>query len=36
MKEINYSNEVDVLLIKLSDEPIAYAEEEGQAIFITP
>lgn len=31
--KIRYSKEVDVLLIELSDEPIAYAEDEGQLIL---
>lgn len=29
MKKISYSKEVNVLLIELSIEPIAYAEDEG-------
>ena len=33
MKKINYSKDVDVLLIELSDEPIAYAEESGETIL---
>lgn len=33
MKRIRYSKDVDALLIELSDEPIAYAEDEGQAIL---
>ncbi|MEM9276108.1 MAG: DUF2283 domain-containing protein [Cyanobacteria bacterium P01_F01_bin.143] len=33
MKKINYSKDVDVLLIELSDEPIAYAEEDGETIL---
>jgi uncharacterized protein YuzE len=33
MKKITYSKDVDVLLIELSDEPIAYAEEEGNTIL---
>ena len=30
MKKIRYSKDVDALLVELSQEPIAYAEEEGQ------
>jgi len=33
MKKISYSKDVDALLIELSDEPIAYAEDEGQVIL---
>ncbi|MEH2318291.1 DUF2283 domain-containing protein [Nostoc sp.] len=33
MKKITYSKDVDVLLIELSNEPIAYAEDEGQVIL---
>ena len=33
MKKISYSKEVDALLIELSNEPIAYAEDEGQVIL---
>lgn len=33
MKKITYSKDVDVLLIELYDEPIAYAEEEGNSIL---
>jgi Protein of unknown function (DUF2283) len=33
MKKIHYSQDVDALLIEASDEPIAYAEESGQAIL---
>ena len=33
MKRIRYSNNVDVLLIELSDKPIDYAEDEGQVII---
>lgn len=33
MKKISYSKDVDVLLIELSNEPIAYAEDEGQIIL---
>ncbi|MEI2418652.1 DUF2283 domain-containing protein, partial [Arthrospira platensis SPKY2] len=29
MKRIRYSPDVDALLIELSEEPIAYAEDEG-------
>lgn len=32
MKRIRYSPDVDALLIELSDEPIAYAEDEGSLI----
>lgn len=31
--KIKYSKEVDILLIELSDEPIAYAEDEEQLIL---
>lgn len=30
MKKISYSKDVDALLVELSEEPIAYAEEDGQ------
>ena len=30
---INYSKDVDALLIELLDDPIAYAEDEGQVIL---
>jgi hypothetical protein len=33
MNKISYSKDVDVLLIELSNEPIAYAEEEGSVIL---
>jgi hypothetical protein len=33
MKKISYSKDVDALLVELSEEPIAYAEEEGQVIL---
>ena len=33
MKKISYSKDVDALLVELSQEPIAYAEEEGQIIL---
>lgn len=33
MKKINYSKDVDALLIELSEEPIAYAEDEGNVIL---
>ena len=33
MKKISYSKDVDALLIELSYEPIAYAEDEGQVIL---
>lgn len=33
MKKIRYSKDVDALVIELSDEPIAYAENEGQIIL---
>lgn len=33
MKKISYSKDVDALLIELSNEPVAYAEEEGQVIL---
>jgi hypothetical protein len=33
MKKISYSKDVDVLLIELSTDPIAYAEDEGQVIL---
>jgi len=33
MKKISYSKDVDALLIELSNEPIAYAEEEGAVIL---
>jgi len=33
MKQIRYSKEVDALLVELSDEPIAYADDDGQVIL---
>ena len=33
MKRIRYSPDVDALLIELSEEPIAYAEDEGSLIL---
>jgi len=33
MKQIRYSKEVDALLVELSDEPIAYTEDDGQVIL---
>ncbi len=33
MKKISYSQDVDVLLIELSSDAIADAEDEGQAIL---
>lgn len=33
MKKISYSKDVDALLVELSEEPIAYAEEDGQVIL---
>lgn len=33
MKKISYSKDVDALLVELSQEPISYAEEEGQVIL---
>ncbi|MGF1571242.1 MAG: DUF2283 domain-containing protein [Nodosilinea sp.] len=33
MKKISYRKDVDALLVELSQEPIAYAEEEGQVIL---
>ncbi len=33
MKKISYSQDVDAILIELSNEPIAYAEDEGQVIL---
>jgi uncharacterized protein YuzE len=33
MKKISYSKDVDVLLIELSQAPIAYAEDEGRVIL---
>ncbi len=34
MKKISYSKDVDALLIELSNEPIAYAEEEGENVIL--
>lgn len=34
MKRIKYSKDVDVLLIELSEDPIAYAEEERSVILL--
>ena len=33
MNKINYSKDVDALLIELSNEAIAYAENEGDVIL---
>ncbi|MBJ7899435.1 MAG: DUF2283 domain-containing protein [Cyanobacteria bacterium RI_101] len=33
MKKINYDKETDALLIELSDEPIAYADQESDVIL---
>ncbi|MFM8296774.1 MAG: DUF2283 domain-containing protein [Microcystaceae cyanobacterium] len=33
MKTISYSKDVDALLIELSNETIAYAEDEGNVIL---
>ena len=33
MKKISYSKDVDALLIEISDDAIAYAEEDGQLIL---
>lgn len=33
MKKISYSKDVDALLIEISNDAIAYAEEEGQVIL---
>ena len=33
MKKISYSKDVDALLIELSNEAIAYAEEQGDVIL---
>jgi uncharacterized protein YuzE len=33
MKKISYSQDVDALLIELSTDPIAYAEDEGEVIL---
>jgi uncharacterized protein YuzE len=32
-KRVKYSKDVDVLLIELSDDAIAYAEDEGRVIL---
>ena len=33
MKKISYSQDVDALLIELSSDAIAYAEDDGQVIL---
>ncbi|MEG3933193.1 MULTISPECIES: DUF2283 domain-containing protein [unclassified Microcoleus] len=33
MKKIRYSQDVDAMLIEISDCPIAYAEDEGNMIL---
>ena len=33
MKKIRYSQDVDAMLIEISDIPIAYAEDEGNMIL---
>lgn len=33
MKKIRYSKDVDALIIELSDDAIAYAEDEGRVIL---
>ncbi len=33
MKKVRYSKDVDALLIELSDDAIAYAEDEGRVIL---
>ena len=33
MKKIRYSQDVDAMLIEISDNPIAYAEDEGNMIL---
>jgi uncharacterized protein YuzE len=33
MKKISYSKDVDALLIELTNDPIAYAEDEGEVIL---
>jgi hypothetical protein len=33
MKKISYSKDVDALLIEISNDAIAYAEEDGQVIL---
>ena len=32
MSKMRYSKDVDILLVKVSDEPVDYAEESGQFI----
>lgn len=33
MKKIRYSQDVDAMLIEISDSPIGYAEDEGNMIL---
>jgi hypothetical protein len=33
MKKISYSQDIDALLVELSNESIAYAEDDGQVIL---
>jgi len=33
MKKISYSKDVDALLVEISNDAIAYAEEDGQVIL---
>lgn len=33
MKKIRYSQDVDAMLIEISDRPIGYAEDEGNMIL---
>ena len=33
MKKVRYSKDVDALIIELSDDAIAYAEDEGRVIL---
>ena len=33
MSKMRYSKDVDILTVKLSDEPVDYAEEAGQVII---
>ncbi len=33
MKKMTYSKDVDIFLIELSNEPIAYAEDQGNTIL---
>lgn len=33
MKKIRYSPDIDALLIQVSDQPIFYAEDDGQMIL---